>query len=218
MKNLVERFLSQTDRERIEKAVAAVEQKTSGEVVCMIVPSSYHYPLAGVFGATAAALPLSLLSTHFIGGWMWIGTQNMWLFIGLFTILFVLGGWLLNRIPCLKRPFISRREIDAEVEEAAITAFFRQGLYRTRDASGVLLFISVFEHKVWLLADKGIHEKIPKGEWETLVDRITQGIHRGQSADAICSAIDSIGALLQSHFPIKPDDTNELTNLIIEKS
>lgn len=218
MNNLVERFISKTDRDRIEKAVAAVEQKTSGEVVCMIVSSSYHYPLANVFGATAIALPLSLLSTHFIGGWMWIGTQNMWLFIGLFAILFALVGWLFNRIPTLKHPFISRREIAEEVEEAAITAFFRQGLYRTRNANGVLLFISVFEHKVWLLADKGIHEKVPAGEWKKLVDHVTQGIVSGQRVDAICSAIDTIGDLLRTHFPIKADDTNELKNLIIEET
>jgi putative membrane protein len=218
MKNRVEQFVSQTDQERIKKTVAAVEQKTSGEVVCMIVPSSYHYPLASVFGATTVALPLSLLCTHFIGGWMWIGTQNMWLFIGLFTILFTLGGWLFNRFPLLKHPFISRREINAEVEEAAITAFFRQGLYRTRDANGVLLFISIFEHRVWLLADKGIHAKVPDNEWKSLVDRITQGIFSGRAVGAICDAIEVIGELLQSHYPIRSDDTNELNNLIIEKS
>ena len=218
MKNRVEQFVSQTDQERIKKTVAAVEQKTSGEVVCMIVPSSYHYPLASVFGATTVALPLSLLCTHFIGGWIWIGTQNMWLFIGLFTILFTLGGWLFNRFPLLKHPFISRREINAEVEEAAITAFFRQGLYRTRDANGVLLFISIFEHRVWLLADKGIHAKVPDNEWKSLVDRITQGIFSGRAVGAICDAIEVIGELLQSHYPIRSDDTNELNNLIIEKS
>ena len=218
MKNLAERFISKTDRERIEKTVAAVEQKTSGEVVCMIVSSSYHYPMAGVVGSASVALPLSLIFTYFLGGWMWIGTQNMWLFIGLFAILFVLAGWLLNRCPPLKRRFISRREIDEEVEEAAINTFFNQGLYRTRDANGVLLFISVFEHKVWLLADKGIHAKVPKAEWENLIDRITQGILSGQRVDAICKAIDNIGELLQSHFPVKPDDTNELKNLIIEKT
>lgn len=216
MKNLAEHFLSDTDRQRIEQAVATAEQKTSGEVVCMVVSSSYHYPMASVVGATSLALPLALLSTHFSGGWMWIGTQNMWLFIGLFAIWFALMVWILRRTPRLNRLFISKREIDEEVEEAAITAFFNQGLYRTRDANGVLLFISVFEHKVWVLADKGIHAKVPGDEWENLVARITQGFMKGHRGDAICSAVAQIGNLLQAHFPIKPDDTNELKNLIIE--
>jgi len=217
MKNLAETFLSETDQKRLETVVAAAEKKTAGEIVCMVVSSSYHYAMANVLGATAFALPLALVSAHVIGGWLWIGTQNMWLFLGLFALFFALAHWIVGRVPSLKRLFISRREIDEEVEEAAVNGFFHKGLYRTRDANGVLLFISVFERKVWLLADQGIHEKVSPEEWNRLVGRITGGIRSGQGADAICSAIEDIGKLLQAHFPIKPDDTDELDNLIIEK-
>jgi putative membrane protein len=216
MKNLAETFLSKAEQERVNAAVAAAEKKTAGEIVCMVVSSSYHYAMADVLGATTIALPLALLATHFLGGWLWIGTQNMWLFLGLFAIFFALFHWVVEHWPALKRRFISRREIDEEVEEAAVTAFFKQGLFRTRDANGVLLFISVFEHKVWLLADKGIHEKVSQAEWDQLVGRIIRDIRQGQRADGILSAVAEIGGLLQSHFPIKPDDTNELKNLIIE--
>jgi putative membrane protein len=215
MKNLAETFLSETDRKRVESAVFAAEKRTAGEIVCMIESSSYHYAMANVLGATAAALPLALLATHLLGAWLWIGTQNMWLFIGLFAIFFALMHWIVGRVPALKRLFISQREIDEEVEEAAVTGFFRQGLYRTRDANGVLLFISVFERKVWLLADQGIHEKVSADEWNQLVGRVTRGIRKGRRADAICEAVENIGNLLQAYFPIKPDDTDELDNLII---
>jgi len=216
MKNLAETFLPETDQKRIESVVAATEKRTAGEIVCMIVSSSYHYAMADVLGATAFALPLALLAAHVLGGWLWLGTQNMWLFLGLFAIFFALFHWIVGRSPTLKRLFISRREIDEEVEEAAVNGFFRKGLYRTRDANGVLLFISVFEHKVWLLADKGIHEKVPQEEWNQLVGRITRGIRNGQGAEAICKAIQDIGNLLHVHFPIKPGDTDELDNLIID--
>ena len=215
MTNLAEKLLSKKDQKRIEAVVAATEKKTAGEIVCMIVSSSYHYPMADVLGATAFSLPLALLAAHFLGGWLWLGTHNMWLFLGFFAIFFALFLWIVGRCPPLKRLFISRREIEEEVEEAAVNGFFRKGLYRTRDAIGVLLFISVFEHKVWLLADKGIHEKVPQEEWNRLVGRITLGIRNGQGAEAICKAIQDIGDLLQVHFPIQPGDTNELNNLII---
>jgi putative membrane protein len=217
MKNLADPFLSEADHGRIRTAVVAAEEKTAGEIVCMVVSSSYHYPLANVLGATAAALPMSLLGTHFLGAWLWIGSQNMWLFLSLFTICFALFHWAVERFPALKRRLISRREIEEEVEEAAINAFFRRGLYRTRDANGVLLFISVFEHKVWLLADRGIHEKVPQDEWDALVGQVTHGIREGHRADAICGAIEAIAQRLEAHFPFKPDDTNELKNLIVEK-
>lgn len=215
MKSLAETFLSESDQKRIETAVAASEQRTAGEIVCMIVSSSYHYAMATVLGATTFALPLSLVTAHFLGGWLWVGTQNMWLFLGLFAIYFGLLYWVVERCPALKRLFISRREIDEEVEEAAVNAFFKKGLYRTRDANGVLLFISVFEHKVWLLADKGVHEKVPQPAWDKLVGSTARGIKKGKHADAICNAIEKIGDLLYAHFPIKPDDTDELKNLIV---
>lgn len=218
MKNLAEQFLSSTDRQQIEQAVAAVEKQTSGEVVCMVVSSSYHYPTASIIATTVITLPLALISAHFLGGWMWIGTQNMWLFMGVFAILFALLFWLLKLFPSLQRLFVSQREMDEEVEEAAISAFFKNGLYRTRDANGVLLFFSVFEHKVWLLADKGIHEKVSPGEWDQLIDRVTQGIVKGRHVDAICRAVGDIGDLLTAHFPVKADDTNELKNLIVGDS
>ena len=215
MKNLAETFLSKTERQRIETAVATAEKRSAGEIVCMVVSSSYHYPLSTVIGAAAGALPLALLAAYFLGGWLWIGTQNMWLFLGLFTLLFSLMYWAIGRFPQLKRLFISQREIDEEVEEGAVTAFFKQGLYRTRDANGVLLYISVFERKVWLLADAGIHQKVPQTSWDDLVGSVTRRIGRGDRADAICKAIENIGDLLQSHFPVKPDDTDELENLIV---
>lgn len=215
MKSLVERFLSKTDRQRIESVVAAAEKKTAGEIVCMVVSSSYSYPTAILWGAAAIALPLALLAAHLLGGWLWVGTQNMYLFLGLSALFFIPLYWIVQRWTALKRLFVSQREIDEEVEEAAVTAFFRQGLYRTRDANGVLLFISVFERKVWLLADKGIHQKVGQDEWERLVGLITGGIRKGQAADAICDAVGHIAALLQTHFPVKSDDTNELENLIL---
>ena len=215
MKNLAAQFLTEAEQQEIRTSVAAAEATTAGEIVCMIVSSSYHYPMADVLGATALGLPLALLATHYLGAWLWIGTGNMWLFLGLFTLLFAFFHRIMDYVPGLKRRFISRHEIDVEVEEAAITAFFRHGLYRTRDANGVLLFISVFERKVWLLADKGIHAKVPQAEWDALVAQVSGGIGRGERSRAICDAVEAIAGLLQAHFPIKPDDTNGLRDLIV---
>jgi putative membrane protein len=215
MKNLAQRFVSGQDIEHIDAAVMAAEKETAGEIVCLVVSSSYHYPMANVIGATVLALPLSLLLTPLIGGRLWMGTQNMWLFLGLFGVLFAVFYNIVQAIPGLKRRFISAKEVEEEVEEAAITSFFHYGLNRTRDATGVLLFISVLERKVWILADHGINERVPAGQWRTVVGRLTEGIQGRRATDAICEAIAIIGKILRTHFPIKPDDTNELQNVII---
>jgi putative membrane protein len=217
MKDLAKIFLSNDERARVETAVKEAEKLTAGEIVVMIISASYQYPLAIVIGAAAFALLLALIFTPLAGAWLWIGGQNMWLFLGFLTVFFILFHEIIKRIPWLKRFFISRKEIDDEVEEAAITNFFDQGLYRTRDQTGVLVLISVFERRVWVLADRGINTKVSESQWDDIVKMITDGIKQKRPADAICEAVEKIGELLKTHFPIKPDDTDELKNLIIEK-
>jgi putative membrane protein len=217
MKDLAERFLSADERLRVNTAVGKAEKLTAGEIVVMIIPSSYHYPMANVIGATALALTLGVVLTPIIGGWLWIGGQNMWLFLGLFTVFFIPFHEIIKHTLWLKRHFISHKEIDQEVKEAAITHFFNHGLYRTRDKTGMLVLISVFERRVWVLADQGIHAKVADGQWQDIVKMITAGIKQKRPADAICMAVEKIGDLLKTHFPIKPDDINELDNVIIDK-
>jgi putative membrane protein len=216
MNNLTDAFLSEADRETIRDTVALTEKRTSGEIVPMVVSSSYHYPMAAVLGAAALSFPLAVVLTVVVGGLLWIGHQNMWLFIGLFSVLFIVFHALIDRVPALKRLFVSRREIDEEVEEAAVTAFFREGLYRTRDETGVLIFISVFERKVWVLADRGIDARVGTDAWSWIVEHIVTGIRQKRQTAAICEAVVMAGDLLESHFPIKDDDTNELGNLIVK--
>ena len=217
MKNLVKQFLSDDQRARVNAAVEKAEKLTAGEIVVMFISASYHYPMANVIGATTFAIPLALIFTPVIGGWLWIGNQNMWLFLGLLTVFFVLFHEIIKHLLWLKRYFISRKEIDAEVKEAAVTHFFHHGLYRTRDKTGVLVLISVFERRVWVLADEGINAKVPEGQWESIVKIITDGIKQKRPAEAICAAVEKIGDLLKVHFPIKPDDIDELKNVIIDK-
>lgn len=217
MKSLAQQFLSDQDREKITRTVREVEQLTAGEILPMVVSQSYTYPMADVIGGMVLALPTALILNYFIGGWLWIGNQNLWLFLGLITVCFIVYHRVCKHFFWLKRYFISQREIDEEVEEAATTSFLREGLYKTRDATGILIFISVFEHKVWVLGDEGINKKVSPDQWDKIVHIITDGIKQKNQAEAICHAVKEAGQILQKHFPIKADDRNELKNLIVEE-
>jgi putative membrane protein len=216
MKDLAKQFLTPSERENIKNTVAAAEQTTSGEIVVMVVPASYHYPIANLLGATAISLPLSLILTPLAGEFMWMGPQNMWVFLGIFSLLFAGFYITVKQISGLKRLFLSKKEIEEEVEEAALTSFYKHQLYKTRDETGVLLFVSVFEHKVWVLADRGINEKLPPDTWDKIVSQMISGIKEKRQAEAICKAVEAVGRILNQHFPIKSDDTDELKNLIID--
>jgi len=218
MKNLAEKFLTDQERAQIAAAVQAAEKSTSGEIVCMIQSASYHYPMADVIGAATLALPIALVSAPAVGAWLWLGTQNMWIFLSILALVFLFSHWLVKNSPWLKRKFISTREMAEEVEEAAMTLFFKHDLYRTKEGTGILLLISVFERKVRVLADRGIAAKIQADQWDALVAQITQGIKAGHSAQAICQAVQTMGRMLQAHFPVQKDDRDELHNMIIGDS
>ena len=216
MKNLTKQFLSEADQDIIIATVKEAEKTTAGEIVPMVVSSSYHYPLANIIGGMTFALPISVILTHIVGKWFWMGSQNMWLFMAMLFLTFIISHEIIKRLPRLKRLFLSAREINEEVEEAATTNFFKEGLHKTKDETGILIFISVFEQKVWILADQGINDNDNEGTWDEIVKTIVDGIKLKQQGRAISEAVKKVGHILKEHFPVQADDTDELKNLILK--
>lgn len=202
-------FFSAAEKERIEAAVRRAEERTSGEIVPMVVDQSYDYPRAEILGAGLFSLASAVsLSWAFFG-------ESLWHFLWLFAVGYFPFKALIRGVPALRRRLIHPHEISAEVEEQAIVSFLEQGLHHTRDETGILILISVFERRVQVLADRGINAVVPPQTWDGIVRSITAGIVRGQTCPALCAAIESCGDLLAEHFPVKADDTDELPNLII---
>ncbi len=220
MKDLAGNFLTEDEQQEVIRSVQEAEKITSGEIVPMVVSTSYHYPLANVIGALLFSLTLAIIVTLAVSirkMWLVPNRYDMWIFPAVLALSFPLFHEFIKRLVFLKRLFISAAEIDEEVEEAALTSFYRKGLGNTRDKTGILIFISVFERKVWVLADEGINEKVDTGTWQEIVDIVTLGIKEKRQGPALCNAVKRCGELLERNFPIKPDDTDELDNLIIER-
>jgi putative membrane protein len=215
MQTLSQQFLTRAEQERISATVQQMEQETSGEIVPMVVSASHSYPSAVIYGAAILALPPALLLMPLVGGLFWLGSQNVWIFLVLFLLFHGVFYHLVQRLTWLKHLFLSTRQIEAEVEEAALTSFFTEKLYRTREANGILIFISLLERKVWVLADSGINARIDPRQWQEIVTLITEGIKEKRQCEAICAAIVETGKILKTHFPIEKNDKDELHNLIL---
>lgn len=207
-----EHFFSAADNERIAATIAAVETKTAGEIAVMVVNSSDPYPegivLGAIFGGGLVALALTDLFFH----------DSLWLYIPAAVIFAMMAGAILPHFPLWHRFFIPATQINHRVEIRAALAFYEKGLHKTRDASGVLFFISLFERKVWVIADQGIYQKIDQAELQTYTGKIVAGIKSGQQTEAICTEISRFGQVLALHFPRRPDDTNELPNEVLVES
>lgn len=218
MKKLVNTFITQQDAKEIINAVKNVEKKTSAEIVPVIAENSSHYPLASVYAATALSLPAAIALTFYIAPLFYFSAYNLWVFIALFSLVFMFfKGTIANSI-FLTRFFLDPREADAEVKEAAITSFYKNGLYKTADKNGVLIYISLLERRVWILADEDAHKKIEQEFWDGCVAAIITGIKQKQFVPALCGTIETIGQRLEAVFPHKHDDVDELRNIIIGDS
>jgi putative membrane protein len=217
MRDLSKRLLSEADRKRVEASIRGAERRTSGEIVVLVVGRSDDYPMARLRAAVALAFPAALGLTPAAGALLWLGHENLWVFLGLFGLCFVLFHEVVKHIDALQRLFTPARDMEAEVREAAAAQFFARGLHRTRDATGVLLYVSVFERKVRVLGDRGINAKIPEGFWEGIVALVVEGVRGGRAADALCAAVDRVADLLAEKFPVTAADRDELVNLIVEQ-
>jgi putative membrane protein len=106
--------------------------------------------------------------------------------------------------------------MESRAQEAAYRQFYSSGLYKTREANGVLIFLSLFERRVVVLGDRGIHERMGDPHWESVRDKIIQGIRVGRAREGICAAIHDCGQALAQHFPHSADDRNELPDQVID--
>ena len=196
MRDPVEAFLKEAELEQIESCVREAERTTRGEIVVMVAPASHHYPVADLRGAAAFAIPAAVVLARTIGPLVWAGPHDLWIFLGILCPLFFLCREIVMRLSRLKRLFISEKEMDQEVKEAATVHFFLKGLYRTREETGVLIFLSVFEGKVWVLGDRGVDAAVPPGFWQGVVDEVVAGVKNGRPAVAICAAVGRIRGVL----------------------
>jgi putative membrane protein len=209
MNGPAEKFLASGERLQIEARIAEAEKRTSGEIVVMVVPSSYHYPLASMIGSVLLAMILGIAVALFAG------KESMWFFLEVFALSFIVLHEVIKRTPLLKRRFVIASDMKEEVEEAAINSFYNKDINQTVDHTGILIYISLFERNVRVVADKGINAKVDRGLWQEIVDTIIRGIKsKGQTA-AIGAAVDRCAEILAAHFPLKAGDRNELANEVI---
>ncbi|MBZ0200780.1 MAG: TPM domain-containing protein, partial [Ignavibacteriaceae bacterium] len=100
------------------------------------------------------------------------------------------------------------------LKHLAETEFFRLGVDNTRDKTGILIFVFLEKRGFYILADKGINEKVSTDTWNNITDEMQQMFVKGNFCGGIISAVEKVGDILTTHFPIKPDDKNELPNRV----
>jgi putative membrane protein len=195
-------LLREEASQRIEAAVRAAEQRTSGEIVPVVVDRSDGYAAVRMVSACALAFAAGLVTLATpLDPLLWLPPIQA----AAFGLAYLAGAQreLLRRlIPAQQREQCARR--------AAGLAFFELGLSSTRDHTGILLYVTLLEHQVVVLADRGIDAHVEPGTWDGVVEHILAGIRSGRAEEGLCEAIARCADLLATRFPPRADDVNEL--------
>jgi len=205
---VVSSFTAQDER-AVHDALAAAEKRTVGEILPVIVERSDPHPGADWL----AALCLLLVGSGLLASWLpW--EHPMLLLLSQFGMGAV-GFGLARVLPDFKRLFIFEDRASAVAAEQAFQEFYANGLHKTEAGTGVLLFVSLLEHRAIVLADEGIDAKVDAEFWAGTDDAILDGIRKGSLRAGLVSGIHSAGERLAELFPWQDGDRNEIPDRVI---
>ncbi|MAB78795.1 MAG: hypothetical protein CMJ89_05510 [Planctomycetes bacterium] len=201
--------LNQVDLKRLQGAIAEAEKKTVGEILPVIVERSDAHPQA----AWIAGLFSFLFGSALLAAWLpW--DQPVALLAS--QLAMGLVGYLLARVlPDFQRRFIGEARATEMATEQAFQEFYVHKLHETEAKTGVLLFVSLLEHRVIVLGDAGIDEKVDPNHWVETTDAILDGIRRGSLCEGLSEGVARAGEVLAEYFPWAEGDRNEIPDRII---
>ncbi len=209
--SLQNRF-TQQELDRIKAAVAQAESKISGEIVPVFVERSGFYTIANYRGG----IILAAITFVFIIIVDRYAAPNPVLLDPLMIFFIVaaagmLGGILTHYLPFIKRNLVSPDQVNQATRRRAEAAFLEDEVFNTRHRTGILIFISFFEHEVMVIADQGISKVVEQKAWDDIVNGMIEQIRMGRVTEGIEAAILRCGELLlEKGFLREADDTNEL--------
>lgn len=209
------KYLSQSDCAKISEAIRFNELKTSGEIVIMLVKkssSTTHLPLLLTLFCTVLFLYLEIpqIIHKNLFWFQWLSPICILLFYGI--------SHFLAKSLLLQRFLIAKNERAEQVFYRAQREFYSSGVNKTKRSTAILIFISLMERQVVLLADESINSKIPQSTWQQGIQIIINSIKNHQLENGLIETTHLVGDLLAFHFPQLKEDENEISNDIIIKN
>ncbi|GMM92776.1 TPM domain-containing protein [Qipengyuania sp. MTN3-11] len=222
------RYLDERGHRIVSDAVAEAELTTSGEIVTVLADRSDGYSdVVLVWSAGIAFTAMSLFALFplpfmnlwdsLVGGWTheWTNGELASMTIGLgllaFAATWALLSWDRLTYACVPGPVKTAR-----VHETAIRHFKVGAERRTHGRTGVLLYLSMKEHRAEIVADQPIAAIVDAEVWgEAMADMLAE-IKQGRIAEGLAAGVRDVGAVLAEHFPRDADDQNELPDRLIE--
>ena len=220
--------LSAEDHKKVSQAIAAAELHSDGEIIAVATPLSdsyhdvaLHWAVLVLFAvlAFAAAFPawLNWWLDLLLGGWRSEPSVRealtfvMIIAVLQFTVVLLLLKYMPLRLFLTPGATKTRR-----VRRRAISIFKAAAERRTIGRTGVLIYLSMGEHRAEIVADEAITKVTTPETWGEAMAALLVGVKAGRPGDGIVAAVGQVGRVLAEHFPRSSTDTNEIPDKLIE--
>ena len=200
--------LHSVDLEQITSVIQQVERATDGEIVPVIV----HKSAITSHVATICILLLWFLASAVVLEFH-LDLSLLALTLGLSGLAAL--GWVLGRLNVLTRLLTPSADLELQVWRRAQSEFLREGIGRTKRATGILLFVSMAERRAVVLADQAIAAKYPQETWVQVVEILINALEKRQMGSGLCAAIALCGQIIAPHFPPVVPGQNHLPDRLI---
>jgi putative membrane protein len=201
-------FLTPAGEQQLDEAIAEVEARSRAELVVVVRPAAGDYlgnDMLVASGVALTTLAFQLYSSfEFALHWMLIHPP----LIGAVTVA------LLRLVPGLRAMFVSETRMRAAAETAAAACFHRKGIRHTRERTGILVYVSLFENMVVVLPDSGISQAIAADAWRDAVTPIEAVLRDEGDAGILASRLRVLADVLARWCEARADDVDELPNRV----
>lgn len=214
------RFLNDAEKAQLESAIAEAERTTSAEFVCAVATESGRYDraesLVGLVVGVVALITLHVLTERVSpNSWATIRSVAAAESAAAVVLGFIAGSVLSSLWRVLRRPFVGGAEIEGEVARAADHVFAACRLTSTRQRGGVLLFVSLFERRVVVLADSNAMSGLGPEGLAALRDVAVAHLGAGRRLETFLAAIAEGARRLAVSLPPADTPPNALSNTLV---
>src|SRR5215467_2773637 len=201
-------MISDIDKARIVEAIRAAEEKTAGEIFCVIAHACGDYHLVPIAWAAlvALAVPLPLI---------YLTARPAGVIYLLQLAAFIVVALVLS-LPMIRFRIVPKRRLWGRAHAEAMHQFLAQGIHLTEHRTGVLIFASVAERYAEIVADSGINAKVQPEAWSKAIAAMISAIKDGRPGDGFVAAVELCGEQLALHFPPGALNPDELPNKVVE--
>ncbi len=218
-------LFTDSDRERVNNSVRAAEARTSAEIVPVVATASGRYDraedliglwLGVLFMVVTAVFWRSPAVSMESGSWdSDPSLRQAGKVVGAMLVGYLAGVTLGSRLSLLRRLFTPVRQMHDEVRQTAQAVFYDKRVHHTQSAGGLLIYVSLFEHVVTILADQSVLKAIGQPVLDELCNAMTLSLRQDAPTVALCQIIDAAGEQLAIALPRQASDMNELPDALV---